>query len=174
MSAIAWLSRQEIVALGWTLLHFCWQGTAVAVAYAIIDRMTAHATSKVRYIVPLAALIIMPAIVIGTFAVELRVATPVYSIGSASTNASVDPSIWPTPALHELSLASGLENSKTSLLTMRASSCWRFVRSADGFTLQWSAEEHAGWCLRKSSVPSSAYVNASRSVGRLYCERQTK
>ena len=120
MSAIAWLSRQEIVALGWTLLHFCWQGTAVAVAYAIIDRMTAHATSKVRYIVPLAALIIMPAIVIGTFAVELRVATPVYSIGSASTNASVDPSIWPTPALHELSLASGLENSKTSLLTMRA------------------------------------------------------
>ena len=120
MSAIAWLSRQEIVALGWTLLHFCWQGTAVAVAYAIIDRMTAHATSKVRYIVPLAALIIMPAIVIGTFAVELRVATPVYSIGSASTNASVDPSIWPTPALHELSLASGLENSKTSLLAMRA------------------------------------------------------
>ncbi len=120
MSAIAWLSRQEIVALGWTLLHFCWQGTAVAVAYAIIDRMTAHATSKVRYIVPLAALIIMPAIVIGTFAVELRVATPVYPIGSASTNAPVDPSIWPSPALHELSLASGLENSKTSLLAMRA------------------------------------------------------
>jgi beta-lactamase regulating signal transducer with metallopeptidase domain len=119
MGAIAWLSRQEIVALGWALLHFCWQGTAVAVAYAIIDRMTAHATSKVRYIVPLAALMIMPGIVLGTFALELRVATPVYSIATASTNAPVDPAIWPTPALHELPLASGLENS-TDWLAMRA------------------------------------------------------
>ena len=120
MGTIAWLSRQEIVALGWALLHFCWQGTAVAVAYAIIDRMTAHATSKVRYIVPLTALMIMPAIVIATFALELRVATPVYPIATASTNAAADPAIWPTPALHELPLASGLENSKTDLLAMRA------------------------------------------------------
>ncbi len=119
MGAIAWLSRQEIVALGWALLHFCWQGTAIAVAYAIIDRMTAHATSKVRYIVPLAALMIMPAIVIGTFALELRVATPIYPIATATTNAPVDPSIWPTPALHELPLASGLENS-TNRLAIRA------------------------------------------------------
>ena len=46
MSAIAWLTREETVALGWTLLHFCWQGTAVAVAYAVVDQVTSRATSE--------------------------------------------------------------------------------------------------------------------------------
>ena len=67
MSPIAWLSREEIVALGWTLLHFCWQGTAVAVVFSIADRMTSHATSKVRYVVALAAFMLMPVVVLGTF-----------------------------------------------------------------------------------------------------------
>jgi hypothetical protein len=55
------------VALGWTLLHFCWQGTAVAVAYSVIDRMTSRATSGVRYAVPLIALLLMPVVVAATF-----------------------------------------------------------------------------------------------------------
>src|SRR5580693_2854557 len=76
MSEIAWLSREEIVALGWTLLHFCWQGTAVAVAYLAVDRMTSRATSRVRYAVALAAFMLMPLVVLGTFAMEIRIATP--------------------------------------------------------------------------------------------------
>jgi hypothetical protein len=60
LSPIAWLSREEIVALGWTLLHFCWQGTAVAVAFAVVDRITSDATSKVRYFVALAAFMVSP------------------------------------------------------------------------------------------------------------------
>ena len=55
MNSISWLSRGEIVALGWTLLHFCWQGTAVALAYSVVDRMTSRATSGVRYAVALIA-----------------------------------------------------------------------------------------------------------------------
>ena len=74
LSPIAWLSREEIVALGWTLLHFCWQGTAVAVAFAVVDRMTSEATSRVRYFVALAAFMLMPVIVMATFTEELRVA----------------------------------------------------------------------------------------------------
>ena len=84
MNAIAWLSREETVALGWTLLHFCWQGTAVAVAYAVADRLTARATSTVRYAVALGALMLMPAIVIGTFADELRVATPSHAVADTT------------------------------------------------------------------------------------------
>src|SRR3977135_3959117 len=70
MNSIGWLSRGEIVALGWTLLHFCWQGTAVALAYSVVDRMTSRATSGVRYAVALIALLLMPVIVAATFVEE--------------------------------------------------------------------------------------------------------
>jgi beta-lactamase regulating signal transducer with metallopeptidase domain len=76
MSTMSWLSRGEIVALGWTLLHFCWQGTAVAVAYSVIDRMTSRATSGVRYAAALLALALMPLVVVVTFVEEMRVAAP--------------------------------------------------------------------------------------------------
>jgi len=74
--AMGWLSREEMVALGWTLLHFCWQGTAVAVAYAVVDRLTSRATATVRYAVALGALALMPLVVVATFAIEMQVATP--------------------------------------------------------------------------------------------------
>jgi beta-lactamase regulating signal transducer with metallopeptidase domain len=76
MNSISWLSRGEIVALGWTLVHFCWQGTAVAVAYSVVDRMTSRATSGVRYAVALIALLLMPVVVAATFVEEMRVAAP--------------------------------------------------------------------------------------------------
>jgi beta-lactamase regulating signal transducer with metallopeptidase domain len=109
MNAMAWLSREETIALGWTLLHFCWQGTAVAVAYAVVDRLTSRATSAVRYTVALAALMLMPAIVIGTFAEELRVATPPpATANTAFFHPAMHTTIHQTPILHELPLASSL------------------------------------------------------------------
>jgi predicted membrane-bound dolichyl-phosphate-mannose-protein mannosyltransferase len=72
------------VALGWTLLHFCWQGTAVAVAYSVIDRMTSRATAGVRYAVALMALMSMPVVVVGTFVEEIRVAVPWHTNGRAA------------------------------------------------------------------------------------------
>jgi beta-lactamase regulating signal transducer with metallopeptidase domain len=71
-----WLSRGEIVALGWTLLHFCWQGTVLALAYAGVNRMTSQAASAVRYAVALGALALMPLVVTATFAYEMRVVAP--------------------------------------------------------------------------------------------------
>jgi hypothetical protein len=104
MSTMSWLSRGEIVALGWTLLHFCWQGTAVAVAYSVIDRMTSRSTSGVRYAVALLALALMPLVVVVTFVEEMRVAAPSHtntqpaggnltpaSRGAAGTNLARDP-----------------------------------------------------------------------------------
>jgi beta-lactamase regulating signal transducer with metallopeptidase domain len=76
--AIGWLSRGELVALGWTLLHFCWQGIAVGLAYAFVDRLTRRAKSAVRYVMALCALALMPLAVLATFANEMRSATPTY------------------------------------------------------------------------------------------------
>ena len=135
LSPIAWLSREEIVALGWTLLHFCWQGTAVAVAFAVVDRVTSHTTSKVRYVVALAAFMLMPVIVLATFTEELRVATqastttqttgpatPMMAQAIENTSqilSSLHLGIKPKPTLHQLPLASNIEES-TDWLTMRA------------------------------------------------------
>src|SRR5271156_2765290 len=120
MSAMAWLSREEMVALGWTLLHFCWQGTAVATAYAVANQMTARATSKVRYAVALAALMLMPVVVIGTFAVEMRTAAPAQVYRDTAQVISGAPlSVMPRPIVHELPLASSLEK-PGDWLAMRA------------------------------------------------------
>src|SRR5437868_612270 len=85
MNSISWLSRGEIVALGWTLLHFCWQGTAVAVAYSVADRMTSRATSGVRYAVALIALLLMPVVVAATFVEEMLVAAPPHASEQPAT-----------------------------------------------------------------------------------------
>ena len=121
MSAMVWLSRQETVVLGWTLLHFCWQGTAVAVAYAVVDRMTSRAQSQVRYAVALAALILMPMIVIATFAEEMRAATPAHINGQSTALAFSEEKVdvRPRTVLHEIPLASSLEE-PSDWLTMRA------------------------------------------------------
>jgi beta-lactamase regulating signal transducer with metallopeptidase domain len=120
MSAMAWLSREETVALGWTLLHFCWQGTAVAVAYAAMDRLTSRATSKIRYVVALTALMLMPVVVVGTFAVEMRTATPVQGHGQAAQAFSESYlGVRSRPVLHEIPLASSLEE-PGDWLAMRA------------------------------------------------------
>ena len=121
MSAMAWLSREETVALGWTLLHFCWQGTAVAVVYAVVDRLTSRAQTQVRYAMALAALMLMPAVVIGTFAEEMRTATParltVQSPRPAFSDEKTD--VISRTVLHEIPLASSLEE-PSDWLTMRA------------------------------------------------------
>jgi len=112
MSTMSWLSRGEIVALGWTLLHFCWQGTAVAVAYSVVDRVTARATSGVRYAVALIALALMPMVVMVTFVEEMRVAAPSHANGQAAWAASslrVDGRKGPTLREIPLTLALAVE-----------------------------------------------------------------
>lgn len=67
MDTMNWISNGEIVALGWTLLHFCWQGTALALLYAIADRITRHASKNLRYGVGMVALALMPLAAVITF-----------------------------------------------------------------------------------------------------------
>ena len=46
--------------LGWTLLHFLWQGAAIALLYWIADRLCARRGANLRYAIALAALLAMP------------------------------------------------------------------------------------------------------------------
>lgn len=46
-------------ALGWTLLHFCWQAALIAFAYAAIDSALHNAGSRTRYGLAVAALLAM-------------------------------------------------------------------------------------------------------------------
>lgn len=62
-------------ALGWTLLHFLWQGAALFLLYWIADRLCARRGSAVRYALALTALLAMPAAAIATLAYEEGAAT---------------------------------------------------------------------------------------------------
>src|SRR5437016_1162306 len=63
MNAIQILSSEAWVArLGWTLVHFLWQGLLIAILYAIARRLSGDASSpRARYVLACAALAVMTA-----------------------------------------------------------------------------------------------------------------
>ncbi|WP_035347969.1 M56 family metallopeptidase [Edaphobacter aggregans] len=56
--------NDSMQALGWTLVHFCWQAAAIALLYRILDLALSRSRSSVRYALALAAMM-------GMFAVSL-------------------------------------------------------------------------------------------------------
>ena len=61
-----------IEAVAWTLIHFCWQGAAIAALYAAAARLLAHRSSNSRYVAALAAMLLMLALSAATFSWEMR------------------------------------------------------------------------------------------------------
>jgi bla regulator protein blaR1 len=92
--AVSWLSRDESIALGWTLLHFCWQGTAIAALFALVDRMTSRASSGVRYALAFGALALMPLVALATFASEMQTLAMAKAVGTVgqATHLLISPS----------------------------------------------------------------------------------
>ena len=72
MEAMNWMRSGEMVALGWTLLHFCWQGTAIDIFYAIANRVTMRASRNMRYGIGMVALALMPLTAAVTFVEQER------------------------------------------------------------------------------------------------------
>ena len=60
MNVLNWVHSGEVVALGWTLLHFCWQSAIIALLYALVDRCLFRATTAVHYGVAMTMLGLMP------------------------------------------------------------------------------------------------------------------
>lgn len=85
-------------ALGWTLVHFCWQATAIAVVYRLADMAMMRNRTLARYVLALAALLSMFALSIGTLVYEENVArqSAVLSTGNAS-GAAVAPALQIIP-----------------------------------------------------------------------------
>src|SRR5215510_11953837 len=69
MSAPLAFDRATIDALGWTLLHFVWQGVLIAMAFAGVDRWLSRGSANVRYLVACGTLLVMLLIPIATFVV---------------------------------------------------------------------------------------------------------
>ncbi|MCL2640755.1 MAG: M48 family metalloprotease, partial [Phycisphaerales bacterium] len=63
--------------LGWTLLHFLWQGVAVAFVLYLLLLLCGRVRAVVRYLIAVGAMVVMVAVVVVTFfVVGERVATP--------------------------------------------------------------------------------------------------
>jgi len=87
--ASEWLPRNELQVLGWTLLHFCWQGVAIALVYVVADRMTVRASSTIRYFVALAVMTLMPLAVALTFLCETQALPSTSAITEGAGNGAV-------------------------------------------------------------------------------------
>ena len=79
MVALNSMQTPEMVALGWTLLHFCWQSTAIAIVYGVVDRCATRASASVRYGIAMLALALMPLAALVTFVEQARLVSPVQS-----------------------------------------------------------------------------------------------
>jgi beta-lactamase regulating signal transducer with metallopeptidase domain len=77
MSVLNGLQGSEVVALGWTLVHFCWQSTAIALVYAALDRCAVRTSASVRYGIAFVALALLPLVAAATFVEQMRLVSPV-------------------------------------------------------------------------------------------------
>lgn len=73
-------------AVGWTLIHFCWQAAAIAGAYRFLSALLARRSAEMRYMVALASMLLMIVLAVVTFAWELRPDPPPATFaGTAAT-----------------------------------------------------------------------------------------
>ena len=173
MSVLYWVHSGEVVALGWTLLHFCWQSTLIALLYALIDRCLFQATTAVRYGVAMTMLGLMPLAAIATFVEQERLvvhldqgeqAVVASQIGSLHTAIATEaPFAAPAMADSEIWIA-GHANRLMPWIdgVWLAGVCFLALRAAGGW---WRLRS-----LRRSAqvaVPESLQRSFSKVVGQL-------
>jgi beta-lactamase regulating signal transducer with metallopeptidase domain len=69
MSGITWIDARAVSALGWTLVHFVWQGTAMAAILAVANGILRRGSPRARYGAALVTLLAMLALPAATFLV---------------------------------------------------------------------------------------------------------
>ena len=65
-----------VESMGWTLLHFLWQGSIVAALLALLDVLLSRGRPQLRYLAACAALVVMFALPIATFLVVKPASVP--------------------------------------------------------------------------------------------------
>lgn len=102
-----WISPNAMHALGWTLLHFLWQGTALAALAALAIALCRRASS--RYLIAVAALALMLLAPLATFFFYLQQHSP-----EAAVSSPLAAAIRPVPKSSP-KLSSGVSNPAPSL-----------------------------------------------------------
>lgn len=171
MSAYLGVHTNEAVALGWTLLHFCWQSAVIALLYVVVDRCTRRVATTVRYGIALAALLLMPLVAIVTFVEQERLIVPVQqeaSLGDETQPAAIASRLGGMHAvvLEEVPVAAPVVNGgalwlaeHSELLLPLMDGVWLLgvvvlaVRAAGGW-----------WQLRRLKLSSRAVVPAAMGV----------
>jgi len=72
-------------AIAWTLIHFCWQAAAIAGIYRLSTVLLARSTSQTRYLIAVVAMLMMVGAAVGTFASQMRSATPSPALRNAAS-----------------------------------------------------------------------------------------
>ena len=62
-------------AIAWTLIHFCWQAAAIAGIYRMMMVLLVRSSSQTRYLLAVAAMLLMVGAAAGTFAWQIRSST---------------------------------------------------------------------------------------------------
>ena len=100
MTALAHLATLPLVhTLGWTLLHFCWQGAIVALLLACVLALVPSRASRLRYAVALAALLLLAILPVITFSVLERNIQPAsghVTFAAGEGNSVLAPEPWTT------------------------------------------------------------------------------
>ncbi len=65
-----WISHRNAIDVGWTLLHFAWQGAGVAAALGVARSLSRRASSELRYGTACAALTLLVLLPMATFVLE--------------------------------------------------------------------------------------------------------
>jgi beta-lactamase regulating signal transducer with metallopeptidase domain len=137
--------NQAWQALGWTLVHFLWQGAAIALVYRVVDLALARRSANARYVLALAALLGMLAVSLSTLAYEearlqpstvravsaalvVRTSAPAAPIRAAATAARRAPAVQLFLVDQALPFLDGLWLAGVVLLTLRALGGWWLLR----------------------------------------------
>ena len=162
-------------AIAWTLIHFCWQAAAIAAIYGVASLVLARRSSHTRYAVALAALLLMLASALVTFAWQLRVNSP-HEQASASLLAAA-------PSRFQQTVEYPLARATTAIATDASSpSVPALLPWIDGFWLMGvfvlSLRSLGGWWLirrlratAQSAIPASVAENFQRIASALGLRR---
>jgi beta-lactamase regulating signal transducer with metallopeptidase domain/peptidoglycan/xylan/chitin deacetylase (PgdA/CDA1 family) len=96
------LAHPVFQTLGWTLLHFVWQGTALALLYAGASLMLRRATAHARYVAACACLAFMFALPAATFFL-LNSSQATVAIGGRTFISRIEPATSPDTTAGRLS-----------------------------------------------------------------------
>jgi beta-lactamase regulating signal transducer with metallopeptidase domain len=99
-----------VQALGWTLIHFCWQAAAIAAVYRGLNAIAARRSSNTRYLLALSALLLMLATAAVTFAIEIQAETGMNTAGRATAATFNFSPVTTAPSGTAQASASGLQS----------------------------------------------------------------